>query len=44
MVLNRIIQSFERIVDAVLNHSNDTNVDIVESNIAFAIRKVNKNK
>ena len=42
MVIHRIIQSFERIVDAILNHSNLTNVDIVLTNIAFAIRKVNK--
>ena len=29
-------------MDAVLNHDNDTNVDIVERNIAFKIRKVRK--
>ena len=40
IVIHRVIQSFEGIVDAVLNYDNDTNVDIVERNIAFKIRKV----
>ncbi|XP_003391736.2 PREDICTED: adhesion G-protein coupled receptor G2-like [Amphimedon queenslandica] len=39
---NQIIQSFEGIVDAVLNYDNDTNIDIVERNIAFKIRKVTR--